>query len=63
MTKAIKDKIDFKKYFCKSKKIYWITNLAFDISEMISMRKDLNTMIISQRNVITPTVVQKPICL
>ena len=40
MTKAIKDKINEKKSLCKSKKFIELQNLAIDISEMISIRKD-----------------------
>ena len=40
MKKAIKDKIKAKKSLCKSKKIIELQNLAIDISEMISTRKD-----------------------
>ena len=40
MTKAIKDKINSKKSLCKSKNFMKLQNLAFDISEMISIRKD-----------------------
>ena len=40
MTKAIKDKINSKKSLCKSKKFIELQNLATDISEMISIRKD-----------------------
>ena len=40
MTKAIKDKINAKKSLCKSKKFIELQNLAIDISEMISIRKN-----------------------
>ena len=40
MAKAIKDKINTKKSLCKSKKFIELQNLAIDISEMISIRKD-----------------------
>ena len=40
MTKAIKDKINAKKSLCKSKKFIELQNLALDISEIISIRKD-----------------------
>ena len=40
MTKAIKDKINAKKSLCKSKTFIELQNLAIDISEMISIRKD-----------------------
>ena len=40
MPKAIKDKISSKKSLCKSKNFMELQNLAFDISEMISIRKD-----------------------
>ena len=40
MTIAIKDKINSKKSLCTSKKLIELQNLAFDISEMISIRKD-----------------------
>ena len=40
MTKAIKDKINSQKSLSKSKNFIELQNLAFDISEMISMRKD-----------------------
>ena len=40
MTKAIKDKINSKKSLCKSKNFMKLQNLAFDISEIISIRKD-----------------------
>ena len=40
MTIAIKDKINSKKSLCTSKKLTELQNLAFDISEMISIRKD-----------------------
>ena len=39
MTIAIKDKINSKS-LCTSKKLIELQNLAFDISEMISIRKD-----------------------
>ena len=40
MTKAIKDKINTKKSLCRSKKFIELQNLAIDISETISIRKD-----------------------
>ena len=40
MTKAIKDKINSKKPLCKSKQFIELQNLAIDISEMISIRKE-----------------------
>ena len=40
MTKAAKDKINFKNSLCKSKNFIELYNLAFDISEMIPTRKD-----------------------
>ena len=40
VTKAIKDKINSKESLCKSKNFMELQNVAFDISEMISIRKD-----------------------
>ena len=40
MTQAIKGKINAKKSLCKSTKFIELQNLAIDISEMISIRKD-----------------------
>ena len=40
MTKSIKDKMNGKNSLCKSKKFIELQNLAIDIFEMISIRKD-----------------------
>ena len=59
MKEAIKTKINSKKSLSKSKNFIQLQNLAIDISELISVRKE-EYMIISQRNLMTLTQVLKP---
>ena len=60
MTEAIKNKINLKKSLSRSKNFIGIQNLAIEISELISIRKKEYYNKISQRNLMTLTLVLRP---
>ena len=57
MTEAIKNKINLKKSLSRSKNFIGIQNLAIEISELISIRKEEYYNKISQRTLMTLTLV------
>ena len=60
MMGAIKNKINLKKSLSRSKNFIGIQNLAIEISELISIRKKEYYNKISQRNLMTLTLVLRP---